>query len=122
MKVKLLKKWNLLMDFLFIGNCTYNMTLKQKIMWFLSCTFDKKMRALARQAYEEFNEKQWRFHYLGYTIGIGVMAWRLSKDKCQMHMNRRNIWDVFAHKYRKYSKKWNSPEAKLKRIINGVNE
>ena len=110
------------MDFLFIGNCTYNMTLKQKIMWFLSCTFDKKMRALARQAYEEFNEKQWRFHYLGYTIGIGVMAWRLSKDKCQMHMNRRNIWDVFAHKYRKYSKKWNSPEAKLKRIINGVNE
>ena len=122
MKTKLLRRWNFLMDFLFIGGFTYNMSLLQKIGLASSYILNRKMRKLAYDAYLEFNEHHGDFHYLGYSVGIGIMAWRIRKDGIAMHDQRQNVWEAFAHKWRKHSKKWNSSEAKLKRVICGEEE
>lgn len=117
MKIKLLKKWNFLMRHLFIGGFTYNMSLIEKAKWSWSWIFDRRMRKLAFDAYLEFNENHAEFHYLGYDIGIGIMTYYLSKNKIQMNNDRKNVWDEFAYKWRRYSRKWNLPSEKLKRAI-----
>lgn len=75
------------------------------------------MRKIAFDAYLEFNENHGEFHYLGYDIGIGIMAHHLSKNKIQMRNDRKNVWDEFAYKWRRYSRKWNLPSEKLKRAV-----
>lgn len=118
MKTRLLRRWNRLMDGVYACGATWNMSFWQKCLyaWFRLTGLDR----LGKDAHSEFTSYYAAYHGLGYGIGPGILVWDISRKGMWMHNGRVNAWDWFYRRYRRYSKRWNSPDAVLKRAVSGT--
>jgi len=119
-KTRLLRKWNRLMAGIYAFDATWNMSFTQRCwyVWFRLTGLDR----LGKDAHSEFTSYYAAYHGLGYGIGPGILVWDISRKGMRMHDGRVNAWDWFYRKYRRYSKRWNSPDAVLKRAATGVKD
>ena len=125
MKTKLLKKWNFLMRYSFLELFCYCHDLsaidrvkRLMIKLALRSMFDKQTRDAVLDAFLELDDYRYAFSSLDFEVAAGVMTHYLSKNNIKMKCgDRKNVWDEFSYKWRRYSRKWNLPSEKLKRAI-----
>ena len=125
MKTKLLRKWNFLMRYSFLELFCYCHDLsaidkvkRMMIKLALRSMFDKQTRDAVLDAFLELDDYRYAFSSLDFEVAAGVMTHYLSKNNIQMKCgDRKNAWDVFSYKWRRYSRKWNLPSENLKRAI-----